>query len=85
MTSVVIPLDTNADDGPDDGWGQYIKIDIHEEPVSNLEYLTTSLVDLEEGKLKKKDNKICNALLLIPLVCPNSYYCTQTSHHNTSH
>ena len=58
MTSVVIPLDTNADEGPDDGWGQYIKIDIQEEPVSNLAYLTTSLVDLEEGNLKKTNNKV---------------------------
>ena len=54
MASMVIPLETNADEGPDDGWGQYIKIDIHEEPVSNLGYLTTSLVDLEEGKLKEE-------------------------------
>ena len=65
MTSVVIPLDTNADDGPDDGWGQYIKIDIHEEPVSNLEYLTTSLVDLEEGNYKKNNNKSCNEFCII--------------------
>ena len=65
MTSVVIPLDTNADDGPDDGWGQYIKIDIHEEPVSNLEYLTTSLIDLEEGNLKKRHNKSCNEFCII--------------------
>ena len=65
MTSVVIPLDTNADDGPDDGWGQYIKIDIHEEPVSNLEYLTTSLVDLEEGNIKKRHNKSCNEFCII--------------------
>ena len=65
MTSVVIPLDTNADDGPDDGWGQYIKIDIHEEPVSNLAYLTTSLIDLEEGNLKKTENNYCNKNCII--------------------
>ena len=65
MTSVVIPLETNADDGPDDGWGQYIKIDILEEPVSNLAYLTTSLVDLEEGNLKKSDNKSCKEFCII--------------------
>ena len=56
MASMVIPLETNADDGPDDGWGQYVKIDVKEEPVSNLAYLTTSLVDLEEGKLKEEDS-----------------------------
>ena len=65
MTSVVIPLDTNADDGPDDGWGQYIQIDIQEEPVSNLAYLTTSLVDLEEGNYKKRNNKGCNEICTI--------------------
>ena len=65
MTSVVIPLDTNADDGPDNGWGQYIKIDIFEEPVSNLAYLTTSLVDLEEGNYYKKNNKNCNEFCII--------------------
>ena len=65
MTSVVIPLDTNADDGPDNGWGQYIKIDILEEPVSNLAYLTTSLVDLEEGNYYKKNNKSCNEFCII--------------------
>ena len=63
MTSKVIPLETNLDD--DDGWGQYIKIDIHEEPVSNLAYLTTSLIDLEEGNLKKSNNKICNEFCTI--------------------
>ena len=63
MTSKVIPLETNLDD--DDGWGQYIKIDIHEEPVSNLGYLTTSLIDLEEGNLKKSNNKICNEFCTI--------------------
>ena len=41
MSTMVIPLETNEE--YDDGWGQYIKIDIHEEPVSNLAYLTTSL------------------------------------------
>lgn len=56
MTSVVIPLETNVED--DDGWGQYIKIDIHEEAVSNRAYLTTSLIDLEEGKLKESENDI---------------------------
>ena len=65
MTSVVIPLETNADDGPETGWGQYIKIDILEEPVSNLAYLTTSLVDLEEGNLKKSDNKSCKEFCII--------------------
>ena len=56
MTSKVIPLEINEED--DDGWGQYIKIDIVDEPVSNLAYLTTSLIDLEEGNLKK-DNNYC--------------------------
>tara|TARA_B100000963_G_scaffold196657_1_gene171166 strand:- start:265 stop:465 length:201 start_codon:yes stop_codon:yes gene_type:complete len=65
MASMVIPLETNADDGPDDGWGQYIKIDISEEPVSNLAYLTTSLVDLEEGNLKEENNKGCNEFCII--------------------
>ena len=64
MTSKVIPLETNLDDD-DDGWGQYIKIDIYEEPVSNLAYLTTSLIDLEEGNLKKSNNKICNEFCTI--------------------
>ena len=63
MATRVLPLETNPED--DDGWGQYIKIDIHDEPISNLAYLTTSLVDLEEGKLKKKDNKICNEFCII--------------------
>ena len=63
MTSVVIPLETNVED--DDGWGQYIKIDIHEEPVSNLGYLTTSLVDLEEGTFKKSNVKNCNEFCII--------------------
>ena len=36
MASKVIPLETNEE--YDDGWGQYVKIDIHEEPVSNLAY-----------------------------------------------
>ena len=63
MTSKVIPLETNLED--DDGWGQYIKIDIHDEPVSNLAYLTTSLVDLEEGNYKKKNNKSCNEICTI--------------------
>ena len=65
MASVVIPLERNADEGPDDGWGQYIKIDIHDEPVSNLAYLTTSLVDLEEGNLKKSNNKSCKEFCII--------------------
>ena len=60
---MVIPLETNEED--DNGWGQYIKIDIHEEPVSNLEYLTTSLVDLEEGNYKKNNNKSCNEFCII--------------------
>ena len=60
---MVIPLETNEED--DNGWGQYIKIDIHEEPVSNLEYLTTSLIDLEEGNLKKRNNKSCNEFCII--------------------
>ena len=63
MTSKVTPLEINLDD--DDGWGQYIKIDIHEEPVSNLAYLTTSLIDLEEGNLKKSNNKNCNEFCTI--------------------
>ena len=63
MTSKVIPLEINEE--YDDGWGQYIKIDIHEEPVSNLAYLTTSLVDLEEGNLKKNNNKVCNEFCII--------------------
>lgn len=63
MTSMVIPLEINAED--DDGWGQYIKIDIHEEPVSNLAYLTTSLVDLEEGNLKESKVKNCNEFCTI--------------------
>ena len=63
MSTMVIPLETILED--DNGWGQYIKIDIHEEPVSNLEYLTTSLVDLEEGNLKKKSNKSCNEFCII--------------------
>ncbi len=60
MSTMVIPLETNADDGPDNGWGQYIKIDIREEPVSNLAYLTTSLIDLEEGNLKKDNDNYCS-------------------------
>ena len=63
MSTMVIPLETKVED--DDGWGQYIKIDIHEEPVSNLEYLTTSLIDLEEGNLKKRNNKSCNEFCTI--------------------
>ena len=63
MTSKVIPLETNEE--YDDGWGQYVKIDIHEEPVSNLAYLTTSLVDLEEGNLKKSNNKSCKEFCII--------------------
>ena len=50
--SLVIPLDTNEEFN--DCWGQYVIIDMEEEPVSNLDYLTTSLVDLEEGKLKEE-------------------------------
>ena len=65
MSTIILPLETNADDGPDDGWGQYIKIDIHEEPVSNLAYLTTSLVDLEEGNYYKENNKSCNEFCII--------------------
>ena len=60
---MVIPLETNEED--DNGWGQYIKIDIQEKPVSNLAYLKTSLVDLEEGNLKKKSNKSCNEFCII--------------------
>ena len=63
MSTMVIPLETKVED--DNGWGQYIKIDIHEEPVSNLEYLTTSLIDLEEGNLKKRNNKSCNEFCTI--------------------
>ena len=63
MSTMVIPLETKVED--DNGWGQYIKIDIHEEPVSNLEYLTTSLVDLEEGNYKKNNNKSCNEFCII--------------------
>ena len=63
MSTMVIPLETS--DEYDDGCGQYIKIDIHEEPVSNLAYLTTSLVDLEEGNYKKKNNKSCNEFCTI--------------------
>ena len=63
MSTMVIPLETILED--DNGWGQYIKIDIHEEPVSNLEYLTTSLVDLEEGNYKKNNNKSCNEFCII--------------------
>tara|TARA_B100001057_G_scaffold478467_1_gene548949 strand:+ start:188 stop:388 length:201 start_codon:yes stop_codon:yes gene_type:complete len=55
MTSVVIPLETAKED--DDGWGQYVILDMKEEPVSNLAYLTTSLVDLEEGNLIKTENE----------------------------
>ena len=63
MSTMVVPLETILED--DNGWGQYIKIDIHEEPVSNLEYLTTSLVDLEEGNIKKRHNKSCNEFCII--------------------
>ena len=63
MSTMVIPLETKVED--DDGCGQYIKIDIHEEQVSNLEYLTTSLVDLEEGNYKKNNNKSCNEFCII--------------------
>lgn len=63
MSTMVIPLETSEE--YDDGWGQYIKIDIHEEPVSNLAYLTTSLVDLEEGNLKKSNVKNCNEFCII--------------------
>ena len=63
MSTAVIPLEINEED--DDGWGQYIKIDIHDEPVCNLAYLTTSLVDLEEGNLKKNDSKSCNEFCII--------------------
>ena len=63
MSTMVIPLETKVED--DNGWGQYIKIDILEEPVSNLAYLTTSLVDLEEGNLKKSDNKSCKEFCII--------------------
>ena len=63
MTSKVIPLEINEE--YDDGWGQYVKIDIHEEPVSNLAYLTTSLVDLEEGNLKESNVKNCNEFCTI--------------------
>ena len=63
MSTMVIPLETNEED--DNGWGQYIKIDIHEEAVSNLAYLTTSLVDLEEGNLKKKNTNYCTENCII--------------------
>ena len=63
MSTMVIPLETNEE--YDDGWGQYIKIDIHEEPVSNLAYLTTSLMDLEEGNLKKDNDNYCNKNCII--------------------
>ena len=65
MTSKVIPLDTNEKTNFEDGWGQWVVLDIHEEPISNLEYLTTSLVDLEEGNYKKKNNKSCNEFCII--------------------
>ena len=52
MSTMVIPLETSEE--YDDGWGQYIKIDIHEEPVSNLAYLTTSLDRFGRRKFKKK-------------------------------
>jgi len=63
MSTIILPLETN--EKYDNGWGQYIKIDIHEEPVSNLEYLTTNLIDLEEGNLKKRNNKSCNEFCTI--------------------
>ncbi len=63
MSTMVIPLETNEED--DNGWGQYIKIDIHEKPVSNLAYLKTSLVDLEEGNLKKTDTNYCTENCII--------------------
>ena len=62
MSTAVIPLEINEED--DDGWGQYIKIDIQQEPVSNLGYVTTSLIDLEEGNLKESIDEYYN------------YYCT---------
>tara|TARA_B100000963_G_C22106784_1_gene443098 strand:+ start:304 stop:504 length:201 start_codon:yes stop_codon:yes gene_type:complete len=55
MSSAVIPLETPKE--LDDGWGQYVKIDMKDEPVSNVAYLTTSLVDLEEGNLIKTENE----------------------------
>ena len=63
MSTMVTPLETSEE--YDDGWGQYIKIDIHEEPVSNLAYLTTSLIDMEEGRLKKTENNYCNKNCII--------------------
>tara|TARA_B100000963_G_scaffold66258_1_gene54444 strand:+ start:2509 stop:2703 length:195 start_codon:yes stop_codon:yes gene_type:complete len=62
MSSVVIPLETPKE--LDDGWGQYVKIDIKEEPVSNLAYVTTSLVDLEEGTINESNDEYID------------YYCT---------
>jgi len=62
MSSVVIPLETPKE--LDDGWGQYVKIDIKEEPVSNLAYVTTSLVDLEEGIINESNDEYID------------YYCT---------
>ena len=61
MATKVIPLETNEED--DDGWGQYIKIDIHEKPVSNLAYLTTSI--LEEENIQENKEKYCTENCII--------------------
>ena len=57
MASKVIPLDTNEDF--DDDWGQYVIIDMKEKQVSNLNYLTTSLLDLEEENIQENNEKYC--------------------------
>jgi hypothetical protein len=63
MTSKVIPLDTS--EIMDYDWGQYVIIDFAEEPISNLAYLTTTLIDLEEGNLKEDNDKNCNKFCTI--------------------
>ena len=51
MSTVVIPLENPNE--LDDGWGQYVIIDMKEEPVANRGYVTTSLIELEEENLKE--------------------------------
>ncbi len=63
MTSKLIPLDTS--EIMDYECGQYVIIDFAEEPVSNLAYLTTTLIDLEEGNLKEDNDKNCNKFCTI--------------------
>ena len=60
MTSRVLPLDEEGDDE----WGQFVIIDMKEEPISNLCYVTTSLIDLEEGNSKESEYEYID------------YYCT---------